>query len=214
MITNNLAGSISYTDIQLEESSVATAYEPYKEEIYELPEAVELVKWDYIDVENKKVVRKTYQLTVNGDGVGPKKAPIKVHHSSITGVWSIVCPFNDNEGGRALTAGRDGVVVAQNNICEYGTITGGFSDLGYTTLQLEGVSVTTVEEAKALLAANPVTFVYESFANSKITELEETPDRYQAWKNGSETVVQGDTDNSEYGAMPTVTTEYFKLTEV
>ena len=193
---------------------IATAYEPYKEDIYELPEAVELGKWDYIDVENKKVVRKTYQLTVNGNGVGPAKTQIMMHQYSTTGVWSILCPFHGNEGGRAMTAGRDGVVVAQNNICEYATITGGYPETGYTTLELVGVQVTTVEEAKALLAANPITFVYESFANSKITDLEETPERYQAWKNGSETLVQGDTDNSEYGAMPTVTTEYFKLTEV
>ena len=35
--------------------------------------------------------------------------------------------------------------------------------------------------------------------------------KYIAWKNGSETIEQGSTDNSEYGAITTVKQEYSKL---
>ena len=39
----------------------------------------------------------------------------------------------------------------------------------------------------------------------------EMEDRLPAYKNGSETVIQGDTDNSEYGAENTLTQNYAEV---
>ena len=39
----------------------------------------------------------------------------------------------------------------------------------------------------------------------------EMEDRLPAYKNGSETVIQGDTDNSEYGAENTLTQNYTEV---
>ena len=35
--------------------------------------------------------------------------------------------------------------------------------------------------------------------------------KIQVWQGGSEAVVQGETDNSKYGALNTITQEYFEL---
>ena len=39
----------------------------------------------------------------------------------------------------------------------------------------------------------------------------EMEDRLPAYKNGSETVIQGDTDNSKYGAENTLTQNYAEV---
>lgn len=74
----------------------------------------------------------------------------------------------------------------------------------------------TVEAWKAHLAelaaaGNPLTVTYKTVeATTKATPFNKS--KYKAWKNGSETIEQGPTDNSEYGAENTVKQDYFTLT--
>lgn len=77
-------------------------------------------------------------------------------------------------------------------------------------------NIATVDEWKAHLAeiataGNPLTVIYETAeATTEATPFDKS--KYIAWKNGSETIEQGSTDNSEYGAENTVKQDYFTLT--
>lgn len=77
-------------------------------------------------------------------------------------------------------------------------------------------NIATVDEWKAHLAeittaGNPLTVIYETAeATTEATPFDKS--KYIAWKNGSETIEQGPTDNSEYGAENTVKQDYFTLT--
>ena len=65
--------------------------------------------------------------------------------------------------------------------------------------------------AELAAAGNPVTVTYKTAeATTESTPFNKS--KYIAWKNGSETIEQGSTDNSEYGAENTVKQDYFTLT--
>lgn len=76
-------------------------------------------------------------------------------------------------------------------------------------------NVTDLSSAKSQLAAwaeagDPLTVIYKTAeATTEATPFNKS--KYIAWKNGSETIEQGSTDNSEYGAITTVKQEYSKL---
>ena len=77
-------------------------------------------------------------------------------------------------------------------------------------------SISSVDEWKANLAAlyaagNPLTVTYKT-AEVTTEQADFSADSYIAWKNGSETIDQGSTDNSEYGAENTIKQDYFTLT--
>lgn len=60
-------------------------------------------------------------------------------------------------------------------------------------------------------AGDPLTVTYKTAeATTEATPFDKS--KYIAWKNGSETIDQGSTDNSEYGAEDTVKQDYFTLT--
>lgn len=64
--------------------------------------------------------------------------------------------------------------------------------------------------AELAAAGNPVTVTYKTAeATTESTPFNKS--KYIAWKNGSETIDQGSTDNIEYGAITTVKQEYSKL---
>lgn len=83
-------------------------------------------------------------------------------------------------------------------------------------ISLNDEDYSTLEEWKAHLAAlaaagNPLTVTYKTAeATTEVTPFNKS--KYLAWKNGSETIEQGSTDNSEYGAENTVKQDYFTLT--
>ena len=72
----------------------------------------------------------------------------------------------------------------------------------------------TMEEFKATLAnayadGNPITVVYP--LAEPTTETIECPRGYTAHKDGTETYLAGETDNSEWGAIPEFTLNYPKI---
>ncbi len=223
------------SNIQIEYGENATTYEPYKEDIYELPEAVELGLGKYVDIANKKIVDNSVTFVLNG-----------ASGNFFTNYYGYV-GFHGVSFGNILSEKENRTV---NGVCTDATVTknvgtnskvsdmwlgvndrgiywlGILDKLGFTSTWADVSNPTTDEKKQAVsdfniylaeryASGNPVTIRYVPSSKTIATETPiETPDRYQAWKNGSETIVQGDTDNSEYGAMPTVTTEYFKLTEL
>ena len=88
---------------------------------------------------------------------------------------------------------------------------------GYVYIRLgSGSTIKSATEWKSQLAAwagagNPLTVTYKTAeATTEATPFNKS--KYIAWKNGSETIEQGPTDNSEYGAENTVKQDYFTLT--
>lgn len=60
----------------------------------------------------------------------------------------------------------------------------------------------------AIVSGDNLSLEYK-LATPTIEKIENSPKLYKACRHGSETVIQGETDNSVFGAMPTITNEYF-----
>lgn len=133
---------INSNRVQIENIKVSrsanTEYSPFIEAFYNLPQTLELCKWDSFNSQTGEVLRQTGYAT------------------SETG-------FTEEE-----IAGYDGVIVSSDKL-----------SLEY------------------------------KLANPTIEKIYGVPKSYLVWDKGTETVIQGDVDNSEFGAMPTITNEYY-----
>jgi hypothetical protein len=84
---------------------------------------------------------------------------------------------------------------------------GGSNTVGWSIIEIHDNTFTSVEELKSYLASNPLTISYE-LKTPIVETLTDYPKGYQAKNGGSETLEQGETDNSEYGAIPVPTIKY------
>ena len=174
---------------------------------------VKLPEWDYILPQEQKIVRQTRRVEFTGT-----ESFILTHISGSDGSDSI---FAYKTGVTSITANKNEIISNK-----YVTVTDDktrfFMDDGYivqgqSALELEYFYIrddrfSTVDEWKAYLAeqyaaGDPVIVEY------KLAEATEEdiviPNNYTAYQGGFEKVVQGNTDNSEYGAMCTLTNDYF-----
>lgn len=216
-VLNITQGSVSWNNIMLNYGSSALPYEPYTQSVLSLPEAVELTEYDTAYPETGEIQRQSNTLTFNG-----------------TETWGIYTPTTPEEGFTVFrfslsAAGEPGVPPTSDGtaqvICNfypwkaYGYVGDGTSqstDSAGGTWFVKQNEYSTVEEWKAHLAAlseagNPLTVTYKT-AETTTEQADFSADSYIAWKNGSETIEQGDTDNSEYGAENTVEQDYYLLT--
>ena len=197
--------SIAISKLQIEQGISATNYEPYKESNLSLSIPVELGKWDYIDFERRKVVRGTKTVTFTGtenwlqQGTGANDYGIYSYQVHIDS------PSNNSDAG--ICNNYEIEVKSFNNAStEHAMV----HNTGYVYFRTFGY--TTVDEWKAHLAelyanGNPLTISYE-LATPIEEDIYIPTDKYTVWNGGSETVIQGETDNSELGAVPTITQIY------
>lgn len=187
--------------------SSALPYEPYTQSVLSLPEAVELTEYDTAYPETGEIQRQSNTLTFNGTKnwyVAPSSnVDYFFYTTSLPGVGGGVIICDKLKGGDFNTAYTSGVYVSGNDMVVY------FLKSAYPNLS-------TTDEWKAQLAAwneagNPLTVTYKT-AETTTEQADFSADSYIAWKNGSETIEQGDTDNSEYGAENTVEQDYYLLT--
>lgn len=196
--------------------SSALPYEPYTQSVLSLPEAVELTEYDTAYPETGEIQRQSNTITFNG-----------------TETWQIYTPNEGNkqEGYTCFetilspksVSPENGQNSVTNNYMwsEYGyasTNSGACQSTNYlgTNIIIKQNQFNTIGEWKAHLAAlseagNPLTVTYKT-AEATTEQADFSADSYIAWKNGSETIEQGDTDNSEYGAENTVEQDYYLLT--
>lgn len=196
--------------------SSALPYEPYTQSVLSLPEAVELTEYDTAYPETGEIQRQSNTLTFNG-----------------TETWQIYTPNEGNkqEGYTCFetilspksVSPENGQNSVMNNYMwsKYGyasTNSGACQSTTYlgTNIIIKQNQFNTIDEWKAHLAAlseagNPLTVTYKT-AEATTEQADFSADSYIAWKNGSETIKQGDTDNSEYGAENTVEQDYYLLT--
>ena len=197
--------------------STALDDEPYKaDEGFMLYEAVKLCKWDSITPESGEVTRATRQIVL--DGVTNK---ITYEVSNDKG-YSYVIPLTLNfaRASRAIVASNEfevnwladgkvkGVVAIQETTSELTGLNIWFNKTAFTEADVSTLDLANAYLKKLYEAGKPLTVAYE--LATPTTETVEFPTKkYRSWNGGSETLVQGDTDNSTFGAMPTVGQEYF-----
>lgn len=205
---------ITISNLQIEYGETATAYEAYRgESIFELSEALELEKWDSLNPQTGELTRQTVRIELDGT---------ESWSTSSTDYSGKVRPYINIEayGLHAKNERNNGFTV--NNM--YNDVS--YSDTYYAingislrdnclfvyddNFNTRDISLWQRHLAELSAAGNPLVVEYKK-ATPTVEKLKNIPKSYKAYRGGSETVIQGETDNSEYGAMPTITQEYFEL---
>lgn len=190
------------TNIWLVFSNTATAYEPYISDTLSAENPIELAEFDAASPETGETKRQSKTLTFDG-----------------TEAWVI----NTNYTAFSLDLPSKGIAFTSvcapysaPKITSWDQLKDYEAQNGELVLLIKDSTYSTVEAWKAHLAelaaaGNPLTVTYKTVeATTKATPFNKS--KYKAWKNGSETIEQGPTDNSEYGAENTVKQDYFTLT--
>lgn len=192
--------------------SSALPYEPYTQSVLSLTEAVELTEYDTAYPETGEIQRQSNTLTFNGT---------ETWYTSIINdcyaYYVITKPVGFSRNGlisNKITTRAYNAISGQNEGCYMSNAD--FNAIVFWFLQTAYPNLSTSTAWKAQLAAwneagNPLTVTYKT-AEIKTEQADFSADSYIAWKNGSETIEQGDTDNSEYGAENTVEQDYYLLT--
>lgn len=197
----------------LQFGTTATAYEPYISDTLSAETPIELAEYDVVYPETGETKRQSNTLTFDGTeewyltGNAENNfynyryyTPISVEAQKTK--VPCICNKYDYKLSVENDMGNDiGILVIR----------------GYVYIRLGSNStIKNAAEWKAHLAelaaaGNPVTVTYKT-AESTTEATPFNKSKYIAWKNGSETIEQGETDNSEYGAENTVKQDYFTLT--
>lgn len=190
--------------------SSALPYEPYTQSVLSLPEAVELTEYDTAYPETGEIQRQSETDVFNGT---------ETWYTSIINdcyaYYVITKPVGFSRNGlisnkittRAHNvSGHEGCYMSNAN----------FNAIVFWFLQTAYPNLSTSTAWKSQLAAwneagNPLTVTYKT-AEITTEQADFSADSYIAWKNGSETIEQGNTDNSIYGAENTVEQDYYLLT--
>lgn len=178
--------------------TTALPYQPYAESTYQLPESYELGEWDSINPIEKTITRGTKTIVFDG-----------------TENWL----FNGQNFylGRQAVNKNGNVGIATPYNYAYYSGNGVFVDSSYVfaTKELAISFNNDIEAWKSHLAelanaGNPLTIAYELLES--ITEtVEDLLRGYMAHKDGTETYLAGETDNSKWGAIPEFTLNYPKI---
>lgn len=196
------ANWVDDTNIWLVFSNTATAYEPYISDTLSAENPIELAEYDVAYPETGKTKRQSKTVTFNG-----------------TEAWVI----NTNYTAFSLDLPSKGIAFTSvcapysaPKITAWDQLKDYEAQNGELVLLIKDSTYSTVEAWKAHLAelaaaGNPLTVTYKT-AESTTESTPFNKSKYIAWKNGSETIEQGPTDNSEYGAENTVKQDYFTLT--
>lgn len=178
--------------------SSALPYEPYISDTLSAETPIELAEYDVAYPETGETKRQSKTVVFDGtedwrfSGGGAAIRAFVVKNSSNLGV----CNFY--KLGNAEVQGEfdlgDGKYIRFNAYGIAGTVDEWKSHL-----------------AELAAAGDPLTVTYKTAeATTEATPFDKS--KYIAWKNGNETIDQGSTDNSEYGAEDTVKQDYFTLT--
>lgn len=190
--------------------SSALPYEPYTQSVLSLPEVVELTEYDTAYPETGEIQRQSETDVFNGTEMWNDYSDdtrfiytANLSKGAVKTTTDVVCNLYP-------TAPTNGVTLTGDNGKVFTSIQVILSKSIYPNLS-------SVTEWKSQLAAwneagNPLTVTYKTAEVQSTEQADFSADSYIAWKNGSETIEQGDTDNSEYGAENTVEQDYYLLT--
>ena len=186
----------------LQFGTTVTAYEPYISDTLAVATPIELAEYDVAYPETGKTKRQSKTVTFNGTEawvIDPNYTAFSLDLPSKGIAFTSICsPYSAPK------------ITAWDQLKDYE------AQNGVLVLLIKDSTYSTVEAWKAHLAelaaaGNPLTVTYKTVkATTEATPFNKS--KYKAWKNGSETIEQGPTDNSEYGAENTVKQDYFTLT--
>ena len=189
--------------------SVALPYEPYISDTLSAETPIELTEYDVAYPETGETKRQSKTVVFDG-----------------TEIWNEVSSDTRYQYIYTLPVLAENDVLAVisnlfvtnsgNGISLIGETNDGMTSVRVRGNKNERPDIDTLDKWKAYLAAqsaagNPLTVTYKT-AESTTESTPFNKSKYIAWKNGSETIEQGPTDNSEYGAENTVKQDYFTLT--
>ena len=169
----------------------AQPFEPYTEEEYGNGNTYELAEYDYINPQTGEIVRQTETITFDGSKAwitgGENGGTVSGWYSKPTKWFA----YNEYNNDIISTKPLDGNKALYN-------------------FHKSFPNGTTLEEVQAYYDG----IVVAGKLKTPTVETLDLPKEYTAHNGGSETIIQGETDNSADGAIATLTNEYFKLTEV
>ncbi len=196
----------------LYQADTATIYEPYKQSVLSLPAPVENPAYNTLNFQTGKNISQGITKVFDGTETwrSYSTADYYIYTTSIP-----IYGFSQSEG----VANKDFTFITPNVTNPKGCYIAGNSNNTFNVWfkVSEYPEFDTVDNWKAWLTAqssagDPFTVRYKTAEVQSEADLNASSDRYIAWKGGSETIVQGEVDNSEYGAENTVTQEYFTIT--
>lgn len=202
IIENGMTFNNQLFKVALYKADSATAYEPYISDTLSAETPIELAEYDVAYPETGKTKRQSKTVTFNGTEawvIDPNYTAFSLELPSKGIAFTSICSPYSAPKITAWDQLKD--YEAQNDV---------------RVLLIKDSTYSTVEAWKAHLAelaaaGNPLTVTYKTVeATTEATPFNKS--KYKAWKNGSETIEQGPTDNSEYGAENTVKQDYFTLT--
>ena len=193
--------------------SSALPYEPYISHEISLDTAIELPAWDSIDPTTGKRIVQSNTLTFDGTESG------WIFDDTTVASWYLVqYPVPNNLGFEGTSIICNKLPTNQGSascgIYMAGLANGHPNAIYIYFVKTDFPNLNSLDAWKAQLAAwntagDPLTVCYQT-ATSTESDIE-MESRLPAYKNGSETVIQGDTDNSEYGAENTLTQNYAEV---
>lgn len=205
---------VNFDTLQIEIGSTATAYEPYKQSVLSLPSPVENPAYNTLNFQTGKNLSQGATKIFDGaEGWYAVNISDAYYRYAVglnlkgTGVTKILSNFMGTGTPETLPDESIGIYLTNQD----------FSALVVWANKSNYPQFDTVDKWKAYLAAqyaagDPLIVRYKTAEVQSETDLNASSDRYIAWKGGSETIVQGEVDNSEYGAENTVTQDYFTIT--
>jgi hypothetical protein len=196
----NGLSSLEIKDIMITWADDET-YEQYVEDTYQLPQMVELGKWDYIDVEEGKIYRYTKRLD-------PTTVEIE-ETSDWMGNTEFIIAVPDAykksamQGNLHYTAGEaiasDFEYVEAYDVPDQNRFVLVNDELTFMALQGENT-----EEFRDRISKGDI--VYRLAEPISVEDID-TPKSYKAWNGGTETIIgEGGAKNAH--ANPTITQEY------
>lgn len=190
--------------------SSALPYEPYTQSVLSLPEAVELTEYDTAYPETGEIQRQSETDVFNGTEMWNDYSDdtrfiytANLSKGAVKTTTDVVCNLYP-------TAPINGVTLTRDNGKVFTSIQVILSKSIYPNL-----SASTAWKSQLAAwneAGNPLTVTYKTAEVQSTEQANFSADSYIAWKNGSETIEQGNTDNSIYGAENTVEQDYYLLT--
>ena len=187
----------------------ALPYEPYISDTLSAENHIELPEYDIAYPETGKTKRQS--KTIVFDGMESWNEVSNDTRYQYISTLPVLADKNDMAVVSNLF-----VTNSENGISLIGETSDGMTSVRVRGNKTEHPDFDTLEKWKAFLAAqfaagNPLTVTYKT-AEATIEATPFNKSRYIAWRHGSETIEQGETDNSEYGAENTVKQDYFTLT--
>ena len=174
-------------------------YEPYKESLFELPETLELGEWDYLNPIENTITRGTNTIVFDG-------TEAFVDDTYLFGRILFVLPVG-YEANNVYPS-----PIISNYWRNYHITTNQGNNVIAFVLDNETESLDTFIQSLKDRATegNPLMVAYELLEPTTET-VEDLPRGYTAHKDGTETYLAGETDNSEWGAIPEFTLNYSKI---